>query len=102
MLQPILKKIGENVISERLGREPTICKTYQDKGLKFREEELSTSKALYSVVTVTSNTLLGHFHLKISRPLRLFEDHVDLYMFFGSEIISELKQHVTFWTSGIR
>ena len=44
-----------------------------------------------AVVTVTSNTLLCHFHKQISQPLRSFKDHEDLYVLFGSEVIEDLK-----------
>ena len=52
------------------------------------------------MVTVTSITLL-YLHKQISKPLRSFQDYDDLHVLFGSQVIEDLKQHVTIGTPGI-
>ena len=56
--------------------------------LKFREKR---PYLLCVVVAVPSSASLCDLYKRMSQRLRSFQDHVDLYMSFGFQVIEDLK-----------
>ena len=81
-----------NVINERRGREPACtlsCETNQQKGYKFREEYLPRTLQ-YPMRHCDCN----FEHITFST----FYDHDDFFVLFGFQVITDLKQHLSFGT----